>query len=62
MRKRLMIGLATVALLAAMLPGLASAQPTAVTICHKGIVTLQLPSLIAVNAHLRHGDTLGACS
>lgn len=31
-----------------------------VTICHKGnTITVALP---AVDAHLRHGDTLGACS
>ncbi len=40
-------------------PPVGQQSPPRVTICHKG-KTLTLPQP-AVQAHLRHGDTLGPC-
>ena len=68
---RLIVALALVVVLPAALTGMAFADPghgkgkgkgkgrEKVTLCHKGVrITVGRP---AVAAHLRHGDTLGAC-
>jgi len=40
-------------------------EQTTVTMCHKGKTTINVPWAIgldhAVDAHLNHGDTIGAC-
>ena len=61
--KKLIAILFTALMLAFGLSGMAFSQDGPVgfvTVCHKGNVTLTL-GVDAVSAHLRHGDTLGAC-
>ena len=63
--RRLLIGLASAALLATMLAGTAMAEKERVTICHKpGTAdeeTIKV-SESAVNSHQEHGDYVGRCN
>jgi len=67
MRKRLLAALATMALIMAMLPGVASANHVGkVTICHIPPGNADMARTLSVGidalaAHLRHGDTIGPC-